>query len=263
MPQGNEDVRAVGRGAAAPSLGPGELLDMYYYMVLSRPFEERVATLYKQGRVTEAQVQFKRALDLEPKFVTALANLGATYDAQAKYGEAIKVYEKILKMKGQEGNLRAIINCAFDHEATGAFPKATKLLLTAHKLLPEDANIMVWLGDNMYFQKKWKSAEKWYKTAVRLDEKSYYGWRGLGYALAQRKKYEDAINALEKAIEVKPEEKDLLMTIGDIYLSELDNLDKAKEAYEKYVARGGDDPDVLDLLDELRGVEDDDDDDDG
>jgi len=32
-------------------LRPGELLDLYYYMVLSRTFEERVSTLYKQGRV--------------------------------------------------------------------------------------------------------------------------------------------------------------------------------------------------------------------
>ncbi len=32
-------------------LRPGELLDMYYYMVLSRTFEERVSTLYKQGRI--------------------------------------------------------------------------------------------------------------------------------------------------------------------------------------------------------------------
>lgn len=32
-------------------LGPGELLDIYYYMVLSRSFEERVSVLYKQGRV--------------------------------------------------------------------------------------------------------------------------------------------------------------------------------------------------------------------
>ena len=32
-------------------LGPGELLDVYYLMVLSRTFEERVSTLYKQGRV--------------------------------------------------------------------------------------------------------------------------------------------------------------------------------------------------------------------
>ena len=69
-------------------------------------------------------MQFKRALDLDPAFVTALANLGATFDAQAKYGEAIKVYEKILRMTGQKENLRAIINCAFDSEATGAFPKA-------------------------------------------------------------------------------------------------------------------------------------------
>jgi len=32
-------------------LRAGELLDMYYYLVLSRTFEERVSTLYKQGRV--------------------------------------------------------------------------------------------------------------------------------------------------------------------------------------------------------------------
>jgi pyruvate dehydrogenase E1 component alpha subunit len=32
-------------------LGPGELLDMYYMMVLSRTFEERVSVLYRQGRV--------------------------------------------------------------------------------------------------------------------------------------------------------------------------------------------------------------------
>jgi len=32
-------------------LGPGELMDMYYLMVLSRTFEERLSTLYKQGRV--------------------------------------------------------------------------------------------------------------------------------------------------------------------------------------------------------------------
>ena len=32
-------------------LGAGELMDMYYMMVLSRTFEERVATLYRQGRV--------------------------------------------------------------------------------------------------------------------------------------------------------------------------------------------------------------------
>jgi len=34
-----------------PELGPGELMDMYYMMVLSRTFEERVSVLYRQGRI--------------------------------------------------------------------------------------------------------------------------------------------------------------------------------------------------------------------
>ena len=61
--------------------------------------------------------------------------------------------------------------------------------------MPEDANIVVWLGDNAYFQKKWKVAEGWYQQGIALDEKSFFAWRGLGMALAQRKRWADAANA--------------------------------------------------------------------
>ena len=119
---------------------------------------------------------------------------------------------------------------------------------------PEDPNICVWLGDDFYFQKKWTKAEKWYKKAISLSDVEYYAWRGLGYALAQRKKFEDSIAALEKAAELNAEDKDILIIIGDLYLTELKDVEKAKAAYEKYVARGGDDPDILDTLDDLPRV---------
>jgi tetratricopeptide (TPR) repeat protein len=208
--------------------------------------------LLKQGRVSQAQVQFKRALDMDPDYVTALANLGATYDAQAKYSEAIRIYEKILKMKGQKDNLRALINCAFDHEAGGAFPKATKLLLQAHDVVPNDANVCVWLGDNHYFQKKWKEAESWYQKAIGLDEKSYFGWRGLGLTLAQKRRWADCANALEKASALKPDEVDLYVTLGDIYYEELKDLETALKRYEEYVQRGGTDPQVQEAITEIK-----------
>ena len=208
--------------------------------------------LLKQGRVSEAQVQFRRAIDLNETFVTAWNNLGATLDAQSKYQDAIKIYEKILKMKGQKENLRALINCAFDYEALTSYKKAAKLLERAHEVLPDDPNICVWLGDNWYFQKKWKTAQQWYREALRLDEKSFQAWRGLGFALAQAKKWDDAVAALEKAASIDGEDKDLFVTLGDIYLAELNNIDSAIKSYEKYVAKGGDDPDILDLLEELK-----------
>ncbi|MDA1195829.1 MAG: tetratricopeptide repeat protein [Planctomycetota bacterium] len=208
--------------------------------------------LFKQGRVTEAQVQFKRALDMNKEYVTAMANLGATYDAQAKYGDAIDIYELILKMKGQGENMRALVNCAFDYEATGAFAKALKLLLKAHEVQPADANIVVWIGDNHYFQKKWKDAEKWYLQAIAMDEKSFFAWRGLGLALGQLKKWNDAVSALEKAREVKPDDLELLILLGDLYYSELDDPKTALDRYQEFVQRGGNDPDVNDAILEIK-----------
>ena len=208
--------------------------------------------LFKQGRVTESQVQFKRALDMDRDFVTAQANLGSTLDAQTKYKDAIKLYEKILKKRGQSENLRALINCAFDYEALGSFPKALKLLVKAHKILPEDANIMVWIGDNHYFGKKWREAVKWYQMAVAKDDKSFFGWRGLGLTFAQRKRWADAVGALEKASEVKPDDLDIYVILGDIYLAELDDLQKALARYEEYINRGGTDPDVEEVIKEIK-----------
>ena len=144
----------------------------------------------------------------------------------------------------QSENLRAIINCAFDYEATGSFPKAQKLLLKAHKIMPDDANIVVWLGDNFYFQERWKDAEKWYQQGISLDAKSFFAWRGLGLALAQRKKWDDAAQAFEKASQLKPGDLDIYLILGDIYYMELRDLEKALERYENFVQRGGNDPDV-------------------
>ena len=208
--------------------------------------------LFRQGRVTESQVQFKRALDMDPDFITALANLGSTYDAQAKYKDAIEIYEKILKTKKHKDNLRAIINCAFDYEALGSFPKALKLLKRAHELLPKDANIVVWIGDNHYFSKKWKDAEKWYQQGVAMDEKSFFGWRGLGLAFGQRKRWDDAVGALERASKLKPDDLDMYVVLGDIYYMQLKDLEAALKKYQEFIQRGGNDPDVQDAVIEIK-----------
>ena len=208
--------------------------------------------LFKEGRVSDSQIQFKKAVDLDKTFVTALLNLGATYDAQLKYGDAIKLYERVMKDKAHKDNLRAIINCAFDHEMLGAFPKALKLLERAHKLLPEDVMIMVWVGDNHYFSKKYKTAIDWYEKAINGDKENFFAWRGLGYALGHRKKWDDAAKALEKARKLNEKDLDVLLSLGDIYLNETEDLEAAVAVFQDYVQRGGDDPAVPELIIEIQ-----------
>lgn len=208
--------------------------------------------LFRLGRVSEAQREFKRVLDLDPGMIAAELDLAATYDLQANYAQALKLYEKVLKTKGYENNLRAIVNSAFDHEALGAFPKAQDMLLRAHKIAPDDVDIVVWLGDNAYFQEKWKDAIKWYQKAAGMDPTSFYAWRGLGFALAKERRWSDSVAALEKAKAIKADDIDVLIALGDIYYLELEKLEEALKAYEAYVQAGGTDPNVPEVIAEIK-----------
>ena len=98
-----------------------------------------------------------------------------------------------------------------------------------------DANIVVWLGDNNYFQRKWQDAEKWYQEAIGLDEKSFFAWRGLGLTMAKRKRWNDAAQALEKASQIKPDDLEMYIALGDIYYVELKELKKSREAVRKRI----------------------------
>ena len=116
----------------------------------------------------------------------------------------------------------------------------------------EDPDLHVWLGDNLYFQEKWRDAEKSYLDAIELDEASFYAWRGLGLTFGQQDQWGDAANALEKARKLKPDDEDVLYMLGGIYLTELEDLEKALDAFLAYVAAGGSDPDVPDTIVEIR-----------
>ncbi len=208
--------------------------------------------LFKVGRVTDAQIQFRKAIDLDSNYASAYANMGATHDAKAEYAKAIEWYEKLLKLPGQKDNIRGLVNCAFDYEQLGTFPKAEDYLRRAVDIRPKDPDLRVWLGDNLYFQEKYRDAEKSYLEAIDLDAKSFYAWRGLGLTFGAEEKWNDAANAFEKARKLKAEDSDILFMLGNIYLYELEDLEKALDAFLAYVAVGGSDPDVPKTIVEIR-----------
>lgn len=207
--------------------------------------------LLKQGRLSEAQGQFRKAMDLDETFIEAKLNLGSTYDAQAKYNDAIEIYEDILKDKKHKDNLRAIINCAFNYEAVTNYNKAYKLLKEAEKLKPADPEIKIWLGDNAFFRKKWKNAEKHYLSAIDLDDKQFFAWRGLGLCLTERRKWKEAADALEKAMSLKGDDPEVLYTLGTIYASELEQLERALELFRALEATGQGGQAIADVISQL------------
>jgi cytochrome c-type biogenesis protein CcmH/NrfG len=139
-----------------------------------------------------------------------------------------------------------------DHEALGAYPKAEDLLVKARSIRPEDAELATFLGDNLFFQKKWKIAVKHYTEATRLDPKNRFAWRGLGAALYRDRKPEESVEALEKARALKADDIPTLFLLGDLYYTEIEDLEKALAAYEAYVKAGGPDGDVPGTIERIK-----------
>jgi tetratricopeptide (TPR) repeat protein len=208
--------------------------------------------LLLQKKFADAKQKFERAIDLSPDSPEPYANLGAVYEAQSDWNQAIKAYQRLFKIKGQEKNVRALLNCAFDYEALTTYAKAEELLEKVRAIKPDDAEVATFLGDNLCFQHKWKTAIKAYQDAIRLDAKNRFAWRGMGLALAEDDKTEDAVSALEKAKSMKSDDPPVLLKLGDLYADKLDNLEKALENYEAYVKAGGPDPDVPRIVEEIK-----------
>ncbi len=207
--------------------------------------------LLRQKRFQDAIVQFKKAIDLDPQSPEAYANLGAVSDEQADWNEAIKWYQKVLSLKGQDKNVRALLNAAFDHEALTQYKKAEELLKKVKSVRPDDPEILTLIGDNQTFQKNWKPAIKAYQEALKLDEKNRFAWRGLGIALAQDGKDEEAIEALEKAKALKADDTTTLVILGGLYLAG-EQLEKALACFEAYVKAGGSNGDIPGLIDNIK-----------
>jgi TolB-like protein/DNA-binding winged helix-turn-helix (wHTH) protein/Tfp pilus assembly protein PilF len=61
---------------------------------------ERAAVLLWQGQTEQAMKRYLKVLELEPGFTVALYGLGAGYERQSKYDEAIAVYQKMGSITG-------------------------------------------------------------------------------------------------------------------------------------------------------------------
>jgi len=61
----------------------------------------------------------------------------------------------------------------------------------------------------------------------------------LGLILIKKQRYQEAEQAMVRALALNPSNADVLLSLGDLYAEELKDRKKAVEAYTKYLATGG------------------------
>jgi Flp pilus assembly protein TadD len=90
----------------------------------------------------------------------------------------------------------------------------------------------------------WRGAELAYREALRGRPAFPEAWNGLGYALRNQGKYEDAVRAYHEALRLRPDYPEALEYLGEAYV-QMGRLDEAERLLERLRALNA--PEARDL----------------
>lgn len=160
----------------------------------------------------------------------ALYFLGSYYLEKNCHEDAIACLNKSIQMAGEYFEALHDLGAAYasSGDAYSAFIAYKKALLFNN----HSVDIYLNLGDLAMRIKMIEEAKQYYLEALNLDQASAYAWAGYGVALAKMSEYEEALLALNKAIECNPDLLDVWMHKGDIF-NLLKRHDLALVSYQK------------------------------
>lgn len=123
---------------------------------------------YNKQQFKDAEQHFIKAIELNPKYAEAYANLGALYAKFKEYDKAIKLYQECIKIK------------------------------------PTYAGAYTNLGNALNKTKRHEEAVYFHKTAIALDNKSANHFSNCASAYKNLGRFDKAKSMYEKAISLEP-----------------------------------------------------------
>ena len=140
---------------------------------------------YNSQQFKDAEIAFKKAIELDPNYGEAYANLGALYAKFKEYDKAIKLYKKCIKIKptyaGAYTNLGNALNKTGRHEEAVYFHK------TAISLDDKSANHFSNCASAYKNLGRFDKAKEYYKKALQLDPEHINAHFDLATVLLQTK----------------------------------------------------------------------------
>jgi tetratricopeptide (TPR) repeat protein len=198
-----------------------------------RQFLARADAYAAQHKYAEAVVEYKNALNEDPKFAEAHLKLGDTYlqlpdltNARQEYVLAADLLPNDAEIQVKAG---ATLQAAGFYEdararAVRALDKDPKNL-KAHILL---GNALAGLGD---FDEAIASAQE----AISLDPKESQSYANLGYIQMARGRAAEAEAAFKKAVDLGPKSADAHLALARFYWS-AGRLDQSRAAFQALIA---------------------------
>jgi tetratricopeptide (TPR) repeat protein len=189
-------------------------------------------TLQQQANLKEAEISFRKALELDPNYAEARVNLGLVLNQQGKLDPAINEFRQAIRINPKLAP--AHFNLGVALQAQGEIKAAIASYKEAIRINPDYAEANYNLGIALKNQGKEKEAIASYKEAIRINPNYSAAYVKLGATLADQGKNDEAIAQLRKAIRVNPQDAEAYNNLG-VALHKENDLTRAISMWEEAI----------------------------
>ncbi|XP_027536432.1 transmembrane and TPR repeat-containing protein 1 isoform X1 [Neopelma chrysocephalum] len=191
--------------------------------------------LVDTGSPERAMSHYRQAIRLSPAHHVAMVNLGRLHRSLGQNKEAEVWYKRALKVSRKAEILSPLGALYYN---TGRYEEALQIYREAASLQPSNREIRLALAQVLAMMGRTKEAEKMMNHILSEDVECLECYRLLSAIYSKQEHYAKALEAIEKALQLKPKDpkviSELFFTKGN-QLREQNLLDKAFESYKRAV----------------------------
>ncbi|NWT49896.1 TMTC1 protein, partial [Erythrocercus mccallii] len=191
--------------------------------------------LVDTGSPERAMSHYRQAILLSPAHHVAMVNLGRLHRSLGQNKEAEVWYKRALKVSRKAEILSPLGALYYN---TGRYEEALQVYREAAALQPSNKDIRLALAQVLAMMGRTKEAEKITIHILNEDAACLECYRLLSAIYSKQELYAKALEAIEKALQLKPKDpkviSELFFTKGN-QLREQNLLDKAFESYKRAV----------------------------
>jgi len=123
-------------------------------------------TYGRQGNLDMAEAEFKKAIELNPKYADAYNNLANVYLQKKQFDEALSYYQQAINLNPNIWQSK--VNTAFIYSEKGLFEKAILYLNEALKIYPDNPDLYFSLGQMYNKLGRIDNAKESYQNALKI-----------------------------------------------------------------------------------------------
>ncbi len=187
--------------------------------------------LFDTGRYEKAAEEMSEAVSNFPDEFSLNFILGLSLAQEDNHEEAEPYLEKAATINPND--IFALSAYAFTLNRLDKQDEALRYLKKAAKVDPNDLQVLTIMGSIYDAQKDWSKVDEIYERALSIDQTNPLVLNNYAYSLASRgKKLDDALDMVNDALEMDPENPSYLDTKGWIYF-QMGDYEEAKEFVEQ------------------------------